>query len=195
MRKVIWAAGVLVCLCVASVDADLVNTGFETGSLSPWYTGFDYGATEAWNVTSADAHSGTYSATNVGDSEIRQTFAPVPASEISELSYWVKEPGTRFVFSGFNLYYEGYYFASGYFAPSEGEWQYVDLTSYLEPGLNLTGVGVWGYEMPSASWETRTYVDDFTLTAVPAPGALMLAALGTTVFACVRRRRARLTLP
>ena len=55
----------------------LTNPGFETGSLGPWFVGRNFGATENWNVTSTVSHSGTFSATDVGNQELEQTFAGV----------------------------------------------------------------------------------------------------------------------
>jgi hypothetical protein len=46
----------------------LVNGGFETGALTPWFQARNFGGTENWNVTSAVSHSGTFSATNVENS-------------------------------------------------------------------------------------------------------------------------------
>jgi hypothetical protein len=56
----------------------LSNGGFESSTLSPWYQSADYSGSENWNVTSAAAYTGAYSATDLGNKLIEQDFAPVP---------------------------------------------------------------------------------------------------------------------
>src|SRR5205085_1450320 len=60
----------------------LANPGFESGALAPWFQSSDFCSSPApcenWNVTNSDAHSGTFSATDVGNKEIRQNFAAIP---------------------------------------------------------------------------------------------------------------------
>src|SRR5262245_43789577 len=70
----------------------LLNPGFETGFLAPWYQGNDFGGPENWNVTSKEAHTGQFSATDVGNKQIRQDFAPVFVGDILEASLWIKNP-------------------------------------------------------------------------------------------------------
>lgn len=71
----------------------LENAGFESGRLSPWFQEDPLlVGTENWNVTSADAHSGSFSATVVGDRSIRQDFGPIAAEDVEEISFWIKQP-------------------------------------------------------------------------------------------------------
>ena len=71
----------------------LTNSGFESGALSPWFQDHVFGGGEDWNVTTADAHSGLYSATNTGNKEIRENFSPVPVQNITSISFWAKHVG------------------------------------------------------------------------------------------------------
>src|ERR1700676_5147838 len=65
----------------------LSNPGFETGSLNPWFIGNNFGGT-TWSVTGAGCHSGSFCATNNGNNELEQTFAPVPVASITDIDFW-----------------------------------------------------------------------------------------------------------
>jgi len=168
-------------------QANLTNTGFETGGLSPWYNARDYGVIEAWNVTSADAHSGVYSATNVGNGELRQDFAPIPVNNIIELSYWLKQPESEI--AAFDFFYSD---GSGYedlVYLNTTDWQFFDVTSQLSPGKELVGFSIFGYSY-GGPLEDRTYLDDVTLSvAIPAPGAIALGSIGVAFVGWLKRRR------
>jgi hypothetical protein len=71
------------------------NGGFEIADLDPWYQDNDLspGTGEDWNVTSTESHSGQFSATNVGNKEIRQNFGATATATITEFSFWIKHPG------------------------------------------------------------------------------------------------------
>jgi hypothetical protein len=165
----------------------LVNPGFETGSLAPWYQGNDFGGPENWNVTNKEAHTGTFSATDVGNKQIRQDFAPVFVGDILEASVWIKNPddgGPRI--NAFDFYYsDGSHHENVVFQP-DNNWNFNDVTALLQPGKFLTGFSIYGY-IGGGGNEDRTYVDDWTLNVVPAPGAAVL--LGLSAFAGSRRRR------
>jgi hypothetical protein len=177
---------IAVCLGVTTVQADMIiNGGFETGSLTPWYQGGGSGV-ENWNVTSADAHSGLYSATDVGNIEIRQNFVAIPVNQIVELSYWLKQPEAAL--SAFHLYYSDSSYYEGAFNLSTTDWEFFDVTSSLEAGKDLIGFSVYGY-VGSNEIEDRTYLDDVTLSVVPVPGAVLLGWIGLSCSAGLLRRR------
>lgn len=164
----------------------LVNPGFETGSLPPFYQGNDFGGPENWNVTGSDAHSGTFSATDVGNKQLRQDFAPVAVSDILEASLWIKNPdegGPRINAIDF-FYSDGSSSENVLFQPDDN-WNFNNVTSFLSPGKSLTGMALWGY-IGGGPNEDRTFTDDWTIRVVPSPGAGALVALGTPLG---RRRR------
>lgn len=164
----------------------LSNSGFETGSLAPWYQGADYGGPENWNVTSADAHTGTFSATDVGNKMIRQDFAPVATSLVTNVSFWLKNPDV--VINAFVLFYDDSTEGSGLLFATSADWTFFDVTGSLAVGKNLVGVGVWGYSGGGAG-EDRTYVDDYVVDVVPEPASMSVIGLGIAAFAARRKRR------
>ncbi|MCX5647404.1 MAG: hypothetical protein NTZ17_22395 [Phycisphaerae bacterium] len=189
MRRFNLATLVLVCLSITHAQADLTNPGFETGSLLPWYNARDlYGLIESWNVTSADAHSGGYSATNVGNGELRQDFAGIPVGQIVELSYWLKEP--QMASTAFDFFYSDGSGDERIFPLSTSDWEFFDVTSQLSPGKELVGFSVWGFYSGSGS-ESRTYLDDVTLRTVPVPvpAAGILGGLGLGAASWMLRRK------
>lgn len=171
----------------------LTNPGFESGVMSPWYQDLSLLPGEDWNVTSAEAHTGTYSATDVSNKRIRQDFAAVPTNTITEVSFWLKQPEA--VVAAAVLFYSD--------ATSEQitdwtvtttDWYLYDITSSLDVGKSLTGFGVWGYAGGSAL-EDRTYLDDVTIATatIPLPAAAWLAfpLLGSMAGAGAIRARIR----
>ncbi len=164
----------------------LVNGGYETGVLAPWYQSLDLGGATNWSVTNTDAHTGTYSATDQGNKLMVQYFAPVPTSDITLASVWVKNPNV--LFNAIYLEYSDATNASGLFATT-GQWQYVDFAPWLVPGKSLIGVGVWGYS--AGGTDERTYVDDWAIEAVPGPATLGLLFCGGWVALCRRKDQKR----
>ncbi len=167
----------------------LVNPGFETGSLPPWFQDSPPGP-EPWNVTTAEAHSGLYSVTGVGNQRITQMFAAIPTALITEVSWWILQPELRTTgYSGFFYYSDGSSEQVGTTFPPNGlpNWTFVDMTSELDVGKSLIGFGEWGYS-GGGPGEDRTYLDDLSVIVIPAPGSLALLGLSGLL---VRRRRRR----
>jgi len=161
------------------------NPGFESGSLAPWYQANDFGGPENWNVTNNEAHTGSFSATDVGNKQIREDFAPVFIGDILQASLWIKNPddgGPRVNAIDF-LYSDGSNTENVVFQP-DNNWNFNDVTSLLVPGKFLTGFSLYGY---IGGGEDRTFVDDWVLNVVPTPGSA--GVLGFAGLIGLRRRR------
>lgn len=161
---VVGAAVLLLGLTPVLGENILVNPGFETGAMDPWYQDAGSGP-EPWNVTNAEAHTGSYSATDVGNQRIRQDFDPFPTADITEVSFWVMQPGGDDAgttgYAGWFRYQDGSSEQVGTTFTPGGlpEWTLVNMTAYLDPAKNLVAFGVWGYSGGGPA-EDRTYLDD-----------------------------------
>jgi len=167
----------------------LDNPGFESGDLIPWFDSAG-GGPEPWNVTSADAHSGSFSATCVGNRAVGQVFAPLPTSEILEVSFWLEQPAAPLSFEGDNV--EFFYLGAGSesisIRPSGPDWEFFDVTDALDAGEALVALRIWGYYCGDCIEENRTYVDDVSVLLIPEPTAFSLLAFGTLVLVGRRAR-------
>jgi hypothetical protein len=187
---------VLLCSVLATAAAafparaQLLNGGFETGSLSPWYNGADFcsGGCAAWSVTYADAHTGIYSATNLGNMQLRQDFAPIFGADILSFSFWMRQPEEAI--SAVGLYYTDGTYSETIVTPG-AEWSHFEIGFLAIDWKWVNGFYVFGYS-GGASGDDRTYIDDVVVVtaAVPEPGTAILLATGLLVTAgmVVRRR-------
>lgn len=162
----------------------ILNSGFESGDLSPWQEARDVSAHGGyhWLVDNGNAYNGSYSA-NVGDNyELRQNFSAIAASSISQIKFAALTEIMAFDF----FYSDG----SGYENIVLGgqSWQTYDITSYLDLSKDLVGISFWG------NTGSPAYLDDVVVAAnisrVPEPSSLMLVVIALLGLVSVRRFRA-----
>ena len=167
----------------------LANPGFETGLLGPWFQGTNFCGSpcENWNVTSANAHSGVFSATDVGNIEIRQNFAATPTNMVTQVSFWVMHPDLPSLFNAVDFHYSDGTIAEFKTAfTSTTGWEFFDVTGDLAAGKSLTGLSIFGF---SASGGTqRTFLDDVTINTVPEPTTVLLVLSGVCLYGLARLR-------
>jgi hypothetical protein len=180
---------------VSAHAGPLVNGDFESGRLAPWVQGIDasdpFAPGAAWSVAAGAAHTGSFGATAINNFEIRQDFAPIAVSDIGELSFWVRHPLdqtgalaliTLFYSNGFEDFFPA--------ITDSPAWTFFDITSFLTPGLQLSGISVFGFTAGNTA-VARTDLDDVTLAlAVPEPAAWLLLLAGGAAVARARRRLA-----
>jgi hypothetical protein len=164
-------------LCCATANAAnvLVNPGFETGTLNPWFA--DSGAP---TVSNAEAHTGVFSAAAFGSDSIRQNFAPVATGDVTEVSFWAKRP--PFPFDQYSLYYSDAPTTTNIVLGNGGDWEFFNITAQLTPGAHLTGFSIFGTSAGPA------FLDDFTIDVIPEPSGAF-AALTALALAAARKRR------
>lgn len=175
----------LACAAPASAANVLTNAGFESGSLAPWTS------LNTPFVTSAEARSGTYSVAAFAADQIRQDFAAVATSLVSEVSIWVKRQGGPF--DSYAFYYDDNT-SQNFLINGIGQgddWLYFNLTSNLAAGKNLNGFSIFGTSPGPA------YFDDVLIDVgggvVPEPATWAVLVLGFGVMGgAMRRRRASL---
>lgn len=162
----------------------LINGGFESGVFNPWTTG------STPSITSAQAHTGTYSVASFSSDLISQSFASIATSDISEVSFWAKRSGGVFDLVQF-LYSDSS--SDNVVVNSLGkgdDWTQFDVTSSLAAGKNLVGFQIYGTSPGPA------YLDDFVINAstggAPEPSvwAMLLAGFGAVGVGLRRRRHA-----
>jgi hypothetical protein len=159
----------------------LVNSGFESGALGPWVA-----SSGGPIVTTAEAHTGQYSVAANGQDAIRQNFAPIATSQITELSFWAKRVGGAF--DTYQFYYDDLTQSNFFLTGAGDDWAFFDVTTKLAANKNLTGFSIYGTSPGPA------YLDDFTIdtvaSAVPEPAtwAMMIVGFGA-VGTMVRSRR------
>lgn len=180
------AAGIAVATTPAFAVNILSNPGFETGTLNPWFQLQDFGGAENWNVSNADAHSGSFSATDVGNKEIFQSITPTATSAITEVSFWIKNLDSGAHVNAIDFNYSDSSVGEFIFFESTSDWEHFDMTSNLAAGKTLVGVGIWGFSGGGAD-EDRTRLDDAVVNVVPEP--MTLVALGIGAAGLIKRRR------
>ena len=160
----------------ASAANVLVNPGFETGSLAPWFAnnGTPF-------VTNNEFHTGTFSAAGFSNDEIRQNFAPVATSDISEVSFWVKRP--TFPFDQYSFYYNDAPTFTSTITGVGSDWEFFNLTSLLTPNAHLTGFSIYGTSTGPA------FMDDFMINANNIPEPSSLALIAAAIVGATARRR------
>ena len=186
----LWVFSILViypsCSCSAAV---ILNGGFEDGVLAPWYQGvgsLDFITDEYWNVASNRSFTGNYSATNVGNNELRQDFTPVASSQITEISFYLLND-TLAVDTAIQLHYSdgssNQILLSGV---STGVWEYMNVTGSLDFNKNLSGISFFGVRSGDPGG-IRLYLDDITIIATPLPAAIWLFGSGLMVLTGISR--------
>jgi len=137
----------------------LLNSGFESGTLSPWFNARNFCSEfcEAWADILFHPIQGTWDAANEGNMELRQNFSATDTSTITRVAYYVRQPNDG-IAEAFDFFYtdgsdeEFVVFLNG------AEWQLFDVTSDVAAGKSLEGFSVWGYSS-SATDQPLTFID------------------------------------
>ena len=186
MRKTLLHSLLLALLGSPVFATELLqNPGFETGQLPPWFQARDNCSMYCvdWVVVPF-GHSGQYSASVVGDIELRQNFTPTPASQITSVSFWV-EIGAPYGGSGaVDFFYTDSSDESFGYTVNSGNWAFVDVTNDVDKNKTLMGFSIWG----GGQTEMR-YFDDLSVQAVPEPGSLVLVGSGLLALGGLARRK------
>jgi hypothetical protein len=163
----------------------LLNPGFESGSLAPWFTAQGGGS---WTITSTNCNSGSFCATATGNFELEQTFAPVDVSTITDISFFVLHPDASVVATAVDLIYQNGNDNEFLVDTSGTGWNFFDVFADLEATGSLTAIGIWGNS------GGVTMVDDVSITSSassvpePATGALFLAGFAALGYIARRRK-------
>jgi len=192
LLSLLTTVGFMVALGGSAKADPIVNGGFETGSLSPWFQDqtLCFNKCDNWNVTSLDSKSGGFSATDVGDNSLRQNFDPVLTALITEVSLWVKHPDGGIIPTGGDFFYADGTSSSFFVLTRDTNWEFFDITSQLQTGKALNGLDLFGFSGGPPSGSERTFIDDVMIkapTAVPEPPGWLLLAATMLAFKIVKR--------
>jgi hypothetical protein len=189
MRKVFFAL-VMVTLMVGSAFAGelLINGDFESGELPPWSNARDFCGSICvpWDTTTTVVHSGMFSATDTGNIELRQDFAPTLGSDITGVSLWVNNSvGVNAV----DFFYTDSSIEEFVFFTTADTWNFVDLLSDVNTSKTLSGISFWGCDP-----DCVTYLDDISVTTgatTAEPSSLLMLGSGVLAVAGAFRRKLR----
>ena len=184
MKKAVFALVILLASSAFATEL-LVNGDFEMGVLSPWYNARNFcgGTCVSWNVNTSNPHSGTYSAMDQGNIELRQDFTPTPGANITNVSFWVNsQSGVDAV----DFFYTDSSDEEFVIFSNPNTWTLQNVTSDVNAGKTLMGFSIWGSD---PNW--ITYVDDASITSngVPEPGTLVMLGTGVLAAAAGLRRK------
>jgi len=136
----------------------LTNTGFETGSLPPWY------GNPQWEVVTTFPHAGIYCAADVGNNWVRQELSqPVLTDSIVSITIWSRQPDNEIQAIDF-MYADATYHEDIVWPTLN--WQQFDVTSWLSDQMGKTMVALrfWGYVGGGPAIDS-TYSDDVSVIA------------------------------
>ncbi len=130
----------------------LVNTGFETGDLSPWYT-------DGWVVVNQEPHTGQYCALASYGFYLQQDITPTLTDSIVSITFWARQPESMFQAIVFLFNDNTDYWC---WVGEQVDWQPYDITSELPLGMWMIGIRFYGYSGGPPDPDL-TYIDDISL--------------------------------
>ncbi len=183
LKRLMAACAITLSMALPGAAASIIVDGsFESGALAP-----NWSTQNSPRVTTDEAFDGIYSVESFASDFIRQDFAAVATSAITEVSVAVKRLGGQF-----NQYW--FYYADNteesFLINNIGnsdDWDVFDLTSNLAVGKDLVGFGIFGTS-PGPSYIDQVVINT-DMNAVPLPASLPLLAAGFGGLFVLRRRK------
>src|SRR5262249_7435410 len=90
-------------------------------------------------------HPGVFPA-QCGNRGVRQDLAaPIPNSNIAEVSFWIRHPNSANAQTAVDLFYSDATSNEMLFSTSSTNWELHDVTANLQAGKSLVGLAIFGY--------------------------------------------------
>ncbi|MEP3225470.1 MAG: PEPxxWA-CTERM sorting domain-containing protein [Parasphingorhabdus sp.] len=195
MKKILLASAVMAAAGMtapAQAANILANGDFESGDLSPWFQDREFGGTVDWAAGSSFARTGAFGAGNFGNFELRQDFAGVAASSITEASIWVRHMNSAGGAAvAFAFFYDDSTEDQFVLSTSSADYEFFDLTSQLDLSKTLVAFSLFG----NSGANVEAAIDDAQILtamgAVPEPAtwAFMIFGFGAIGSAMRRQRK------
>ena len=138
----------------------LQNSGFETGSLSPWAVGRNFCSSPCvpWTATTHGPFAGMYDGGDEGNIEVVQNFTPTSTSSLTKVGIWIRHPAGSEPTAVDFFYTDGTDDEFVTFT-NDSKWDPNDLTSDLESGKMLNGFSVFGFS-GGGNISMNTFIDN-----------------------------------
>ncbi len=140
--------------CDVGINA-VVNGGFETGTIGPWYY------VDGQSIVT-DAHDGNFAVRSVENFWIRQDFNEVAGDAINELTFWTKKGAEDMPMSWSVIYSDGTTSSDFFYAGLD--WVQRDGLMMIDPGKLVTGLIFYGY---SGGGGSQSWLDSVALCYEP----------------------------
>jgi hypothetical protein len=138
----------------------LQNSGFESGSLSPWAVGRNFCSSPCvpWEVVTVRPFAGTHDAGDTGNIEVVQNFTPTSTSSLSKVGIWDRHPAGSEPTAADFFYTDGTDDEFVFFT-IDTKWDPIDLTADLESGKMLSGFSIFGFS-GGGNINMNTFIDN-----------------------------------
>ena len=186
MKKLFLTLAMLSLMAGSAFAGELiVNGGFESGALNPWFNARNFcgGPCSPWDTTTSVVHSGNFSATDIGNIEIRQNFTPTAGSDITDVSLWINNSAGV---DAVDFFYTDNSDEEFVIFSNPGVWNFVDILADVNTSKTLSGISFWGCDTGCV-----TYLDDVSITTgttTPEPSSLLMIASGLLAAGTTRRK-------
>ena len=102
------------------------------------------------------------------------------------ISFWLMHPNGGNAPSAVDLFYDDFSFDENLVTTNSTEWEFFDVTSFLDTSKTLVAIGIWGYSSGNGELD-RTSLDDVDIEVVPEPTTLVALA-GLSALLLKRRK-------
>ena len=138
----------------------LQNSGFESGTLSPWAVGRNFCASPCvpWAAVQVRPFAGSWDGGDTGNIEVVQNFTATSTSSLTKVGVWDHHP------AGIQPTAADFFYTDGtddefVFFTNDTHWDPIDLTADLASGKMLNGFSIFGFS-GGGNINMNTFIDN-----------------------------------